>query len=245
MDNSLRRWCLDEGCLRGSLEQLAVEPTGPSNQSIQQTVATNPPHLDVHRVFVDGAGHSGHPASLPSPELNQIQVPQRSGFAQYSGRCRTCYNWHHLNNYTTNINGYYYCNNCPPPSTKSDKSTAPIDATRRPTPTSTSSNNNYPRDKPSTTQPTNAGRLNFLQLNHNGSKNKHDKIQQYLIDHNIHIATLQESKLSKVSKMPVLIDYAIYRKDRGNGRRGGLTTLIHNSIPFSIMSLPDTPAIES
>ncbi|ESN91051.1 hypothetical protein HELRODRAFT_182281 [Helobdella robusta] len=54
-----------------------------------------------------------------------------------------------------------------------------------------------------------------------------------------------ESKLSKSSKMPIFRVHAIYRKDRGNSRRGGLITLIHNSIPFSIMSLPDTPTIES
>ncbi|ESO08382.1 hypothetical protein HELRODRAFT_169203 [Helobdella robusta] len=44
-------------------------------------------------------------------------------------RCRIRYNWHHLNNCTTNINGYYYCNNCSHPSKKSGKS-------RRPTSTS-------------------------------------------------------------------------------------------------------------
>ncbi|ESO10381.1 hypothetical protein HELRODRAFT_183706 [Helobdella robusta] len=108
-------------------------------------------------------------------------------------RCRTCYNWHHLNNCTTNINSYYYCNKCPRPSTKSGKSTAPIDTSRRPTSTSASLNNNCLRDKTSTTQATNAGQLNFLQLNCNGIKNKHEEIQQHLIDHNIPIAALQES----------------------------------------------------
>ncbi|ESN97932.1 hypothetical protein HELRODRAFT_177595 [Helobdella robusta] len=68
----------------------------------------------------------------------------------------------------------------------------------------------------------NAGQLNFLQLNCNSIKNKHEVIQQHSIDHNIHIAALQESKLSKSFKTPVFRDYAIYRKDRGNGRGGGL-----------------------
>ncbi|ESN99424.1 hypothetical protein HELRODRAFT_162972 [Helobdella robusta] len=46
-------------------------------------------------------------------------------------------------------------------------------------------------------------------------------------------------------KNPVFKKYAIYRKDRGIGRGGGLILLIHNSIPYSIKSLPDVPTIES
>ncbi|ESO00247.1 hypothetical protein HELRODRAFT_176105 [Helobdella robusta] len=128
---------------------------------------------------------------------------------QYSARCRTCYNWHHLSNCLTNINGHYYCNNCPHPSSNSSGTSASAGASRRPT--STSSFNSSARNKLSTSQ----------------------------------APFRSESKLIKGSKNPVFKEYAIYRKDRGIGRGGGLILLIHNSIPYSIKSLPDVSTIES
>ncbi|ESO07572.1 hypothetical protein HELRODRAFT_170118 [Helobdella robusta] len=236
---------------------LAVDrQIGPSNQSIQQTVATNPPHLDVSPGF--SSTERAIPAVLlrclllragieenPGPPKIWIcpGCHQRINKTQYSARCRTYYNWHHLNNCLTNINGHYYCNNCPHPSSNSRCLLASAGASQRPT--STSSFNSSARNKPSTSQAVSAGKLNFLQLNCNGIKNKQEEIQQHLINHNIHIAALQESKLTKGSKNPVFREYAIYRKDRGIGRGGGLILLIHNSIPYSIKSLPDVPTIES
>ncbi|ESN97831.1 hypothetical protein HELRODRAFT_177467 [Helobdella robusta] len=35
----------------------------------------------------------------------------RTGIEPNPAHCKT-YNWHHFNNWTTNINGYYNCNNC-------------------------------------------------------------------------------------------------------------------------------------
>ncbi|ESN97898.1 hypothetical protein HELRODRAFT_193130 [Helobdella robusta] len=128
------------------------------------------------------------------------QLPSRGG-ADWTVKSvdptKTCYNWHHLSNCLTNINGHYYCNNCPHPSSNSSGTSASAGASRRPT--STSSFNSSACNKPSTSQAVNAGQLNFLQLNCNGIKNNLEEIQQHLINHNIHIAALQESKLTKGS----------------------------------------------
>ncbi|ESO07468.1 hypothetical protein HELRODRAFT_169994 [Helobdella robusta] len=53
-------------------------------------------------------------------------------------------------------------------------------------------------------------------------------------------SAIQESKLTTNSKEPVFKDYALYRKDRGTGRGGGLIMLIHHSIPYTIKNLPPT-----
>ncbi|ESO12174.1 hypothetical protein HELRODRAFT_158637 [Helobdella robusta] len=193
------------------------------SMSIQQTVETNPPHLDVSPGF--SSTERAIPAVLlrclllragieanPGPPKIWIcpGCHQRINKTQYSARCRTCYNWHHLNNCLTNINGHYYCNNCP--------LSSPVLKLKR---------------HVGVCWRLTAANFNII-------------IQQLSPQQTINITcTFQESKLTKGSKNPVFKEYAIYRKNRRIGRGGGLILLIHNSITYSIESLPDVPTIES
>jgi hypothetical protein len=49
----------------------------------------------------------------------------------------------------------------------------------------------------------------------------------------IAIAAIQETFLTTTSSAPNFPDYSIVRKDRPYGRGGGLTFLVHHSIPFT------------
>ena len=75
--------------------------------------------------------------------------------------------------------------------------------------------------------------FNFLQLNINGIQKSSSELSSFLIEHNIKVACLQESKLSQKSKTPFFPGYAHVRRDRPVGGGGGLVTLIHNSISFT------------
>ena len=62
--------------------------------------------------------------------------------------------------------------------------------------------------------------------------------------HNIHIAALQETKLTNKSKLKQTPGYTIVRKDRGNNAKGGgLIFLIHESIPFQ--QIPTPPSLKN
>ena len=49
---------------------------------------------------------------------------------------------------------------------------------------------------------------------------------------NIHVAMLQETKLTSVSKNPTTPGYVLVRKDRGINKGGGLAFLVRNDLPF-------------
>ncbi|ESN91431.1 hypothetical protein HELRODRAFT_165465 [Helobdella robusta] len=151
----------------------------------------------------------------------------------------TCCKWTHLNNCATNLGSYYLCNNCPHPTTISS---SPVRGAQP--------NRPIIRNKTSATPNINPishsdSKLNILQFNCNGLKNKSAEIAHHLSIHNISIAALPETKLSTRSAVPVFKNYAIYRKDRKSGRGGGLMMLIHHKIPYTIKQLPDTVTMES
>ena len=75
-------------------------------------------------------------------------------------------------------------------------------------------------------------RGHFLQFNTNGILNSHQQLTQLLKDQNILIACIQETKLTDTSSLPPFPNYAVLRKDRSQGRGGGLITLIHHSITY-------------
>ena len=56
---------------------------------------------------------------------------------------------------------------------------------------------------------------------------------------NIHIAAIQETKLTSKAKTKATPNYTLERKDRGNDiKGGGLAFLIHESIPYQKVSTP-------
>jgi exonuclease III len=73
----------------------------------------------------------------------------------------------------------------------------------------------------------------LLQLNVNGLRNTSHELSNFLAQHSIKIACLQETKLNAKFKSCSFPNYAIVRKDRPVGKGGGLITLIHNSIFFT------------
>jgi exonuclease III len=82
----------------------------------------------------------------------------------------------------------------------------------------------------------------FLQFNVNGIRSCSAELASFLINRNIKIACLQESKLSNKSKTPSFPGYAVIRRDQAVGGGGGLITLVHASIYYTNF---DTSPFES
>ena len=81
-------------------------------------------------------------------------------------------------------------------------------------------------------------RGHFLQFNTNGILNSQQQLLQLLQDQNILIACIQETKLTETSILPPFPNYTTIRKDRPQGRGGGLITLIHHSVTYQEI-IPD------
>ena len=82
----------------------------------------------------------------------------------------------------------------------------------------------------------------ILQFNCNGISGKCDEIIDFMIRHSIMIAAIQETKLSKKSKLPSNIgEFSVVRKDRTSDAGGGLCFIIHNSIKYQTLDLPPPP----
>ena len=75
--------------------------------------------------------------------------------------------------------------------------------------------------------------LNILQINTNGIRNKIMELRELLHEQHIHIATIQESRLTTTSTTPSFPGYTTLRQDRPTRGGGGLLTLIHKDIPFT------------
>ncbi|ESN91258.1 hypothetical protein HELRODRAFT_182117 [Helobdella robusta] len=145
---------------------------------------------------------------------------------QYSARCRSCCNWCYLHDCSSDFGGFFICKNCPSPNPRSSSSAASAMSMRHSQTSSTSKTEriiSHPAYQNTTGFVAHSpGQLTFLQWNCNGTKNKKDKLQQHLETHKIHIAALQETKLTSRSKEPEFDGYSLYRKDRGLGQGGGL-----------------------
>ena len=72
----------------------------------------------------------------------------------------------------------------------------------------------------------------FLQLNVNGLRNSHAELSDFLVNHSIKVACIQETMLNSRSIPPSFSNYAVIRKDRPTGHGGGLAILVHHSVPF-------------
>ena len=88
--------------------------------------------------------------------------------------------------------------------------------------------------------------IKILQWNCNGIKNKLTELHNFIIEHNIKIVVLQETKLTAKSTQPNMDGFTLIRKDRGRDKGGGLAIFIHKSIVFNTPdNLPDDNFIES
>ncbi|ESN96731.1 hypothetical protein HELRODRAFT_189348 [Helobdella robusta] len=200
---------------------------------VQQTVATYPPYkTSISRVF--SPSEQTIPASLLRCLLLRAGIESNPGppkiwicpicnmkinKTQYSARCRSCCNWCHLHDCSSDFGGFFICKNCPSPNPRSSSSAASAMSMRH---SQTSSTFKTARiiSHPAYQNTTGfvahfPGQLTFLQWNSNGIKNKKDELQQHLETHKIHIAALQETKLTFRSKEPEFDGYSLYRKDRG------------------------------
>lgn len=79
--------------------------------------------------------------------------------------------------------------------------------------------------------------IKILQFNCNGLRDKLQEILNFMEQHNIQIAALQETKLSSRSNVSSP-NHSLIRADREKNKGGGIAFLIHNSVPFSIVSTP-------
>ena len=93
-------------------------------------------------------------------------------------------------------------------------------------------------------------KINIIQININGIKNKHQETKHLLKHHQIHVATIQETKLKDSDPTPTFPEYTTLRHDRRGGLGGGLITLIHKTLPFTnttpqtLANLPQDDTLE-
>ena len=73
----------------------------------------------------------------------------------------------------------------------------------------------------------------ILQFNANGISNKQVELGEFLERHKVKVAVIQESKLTLNSRTPNIQNFPTVKKDRHQGQRGDLLTLIHKSINSS------------
>ena len=170
----------------------------------------------------------------PNPGPNTYHCAScKKNLGAYSVKCTKCEGWLHIKcsrlknsserkkfpNWTgpccSPIPSFHPSKNSPNPSSRSTPPPPP------------------PPQPPQPTTNIQQADINILQLNLNGIGNKLEELKNFLKKHNIHIAALQETKLTTNSKEPEIEDYTLIRKDRGNNiRGGGLAFFVHNTIPF-------------
>ncbi|ESO12313.1 hypothetical protein HELRODRAFT_158805 [Helobdella robusta] len=97
-----------------------------------------------------------------------------------------------------------------------------------------------PSGTPSTTvQGTSLGRPSSY------NKTPSNRVNSKASSHSTSLLKILQFNCNALSRSgdPIFNEYVLYRKDRMGGRSGGLLMLIHHSIPFVIMQLPeiDTP----
>ena len=78
------------------------------------------------------------------------------------------------------------------------------------------------------------------QININGIQSKSTELCSWLLENNVKVCAVQETKLQAKSNTPSFPQYTFLRKDRQNKTGGGLALLIHESVTF--IPLPDPPA---
>src|SRR5206468_3858453 len=94
--------------------------------------------------------------------------------------------------------------------------------------------------------------LKILQLNINGIRNKATELQQLLIEENIDVAVIQETRLQPSSKTPTIPNYSFTRQDRHTTTSakpktigGGLIICIKDNLPYTNTTSYTLPDIET
>ena len=85
--------------------------------------------------------------------------------------------------------------------------------------------------------------LHILQFNVNGLSGKVTQLSHFLETNNIKIAAIQETKLTKNSKLPDFPNYHLLNKNRTVKGGGGIAFLIHHSLNFQEEKTP--PILEN
>ena len=86
---------------------------------------------------------------------------------------------------------------------------------------------------PSMTSSKNSNSLHMLQININGIRNKSHELLHTLQTQDIHIALIQETKLSPSAKTPLFPGYTAVRLDRLASQGSGIMPLIKTDIEFT------------
>ena len=93
-----------------------------------------------------------------------------------------------------------------------------------------------PRQAPPPSTPAHTkkdGSFTILQFNANGIGNKVMELDDFLEQHNVKVAVIQESKLTGTSNTTNFKNYTTVRKDRRHDQGGVLLTLVHKEINYS------------
>ena len=92
-------------------------------------------------------------------------------------------------------------------------------------------------------RPSDGDPFTILQFNTNGIGITQVELGEFLERHTVKVEVIQESKLTLNSQTPNIWNFTTVRKDRHQGKGGGLLTLIHKSINYSRRpESPDTRA---
>ena len=89
------------------------------------------------------------------------------------------------------------------------------------------------------------GRLRILQWNADGVGTKIPELERCVVEYDIDVVVLQESKLMEKNSTPQLSGFTAVRRDRGardgsaERRGGGLLTYVKTDIPYTVVDLPD------
>jgi exonuclease III len=73
----------------------------------------------------------------------------------------------------------------------------------------------------------------FLQININGIRNSFSELSNFLQQHSVEIACIQETRLTVTAKSPVFPGNALLRRDHHTGGGGRLVILVHDTISFT------------
>ena len=96
-----------------------------------------------------------------------------------------------------------------------------------------------PLPSPITSKASDGDPFTILQFNANGIGNKQVELCEFLERHKVKVAVIQESEITLYSRTPNIQNITTVRKDRHRSQGGGLLTLIHKSVNFSLR--PDSP----
>ena len=81
--------------------------------------------------------------------------------------------------------------------------------------------------------------INLLQFNCNGLTGKLLDVIRYMEQEHLKVAAIQETKFTCKSKPVNDPNYTIIRKDRSTNKGGGLAFIVHNSISYKLLNLPN------